>query len=52
MSVYTITYVAYGTGAFSLYEKAFNKNKDAESEAKALRACGHKNVEIKCIKVY
>lgn len=50
--VYIITYMVYNTETFCLYEKAFNLLKNAETEAKALRACGHKHVEIKCIKIY
>lgn len=50
--IYVIMYNAYGTGVWQVNQSSFELKKDAELEARKLRACGHKAVTIiKTIKV-
>lgn len=46
LQFYVVTFCAYGTGAFQVSYNAFLLKKDAEQEAKELRACGHTQVKI------
>lgn len=46
MAIYIVTFQTYGTGEFQVSYNAFSKRKDAEIEAKQLRACGHTQVTV------
>ncbi len=46
MAIYIVTFQTYGTGEFQLSYNVFSKRKDAEEEAKQLRACGHTQVTV------
>ena len=46
MTIYIVTFQTYGTGMFQVSENVFSKRKDAELEAKQLRACGHTQVTV------
>lgn len=46
MIVYIVTFQTYGTGEFQVSNNVFTKRKDAELEAKRLRACGHTQVTV------
>lgn len=43
---YFITYIAYGSNKKMLSINIWMDKEDAEKEAKQLRSCGHKYVEI------
>ena len=44
MTIYIVTFKTYGTETFQVAQNVFSKRKDAELEAKQLRACGHTQV--------
>ena len=46
MAIYIVTFQTYGTGEFQVSQNVFSKRKDAELEAKQLRACGHTQVTV------
>ena len=46
MAIYIVTFQTYGTGEFQVSYNVFSKRKDAELEAKQLRACGHTQVTV------
>ena len=46
MTIYIVTFHTYGTGEFQVSYNVFSKRKDAELEAKQLRACGHTQVTV------
>ena len=46
MTIYIVTFQTYGTGMFQVSQNVFPKRKDAEQEAKELRACGHTQVTV------
>ena len=46
MTIYIVTFQTYGTGEFQVSYNVFSKRKDAELEAKQLRACGHTQVTV------
>ena len=46
MTIYIVTFQTYGTNEFQISENVFPKRKDAEIEAKQLRACGHTQVTV------
>ena len=46
MTIYIVTFQTYGTGEFQVSYNVFSKRKDAEEEAKQLRACGHTQVTV------
>ena len=46
MTIYIVTFCTYGTGIFKVSYNVFSKRKDAELEAKQLRACGHTQVTV------
>ena len=46
MTIYIVTFQTYGTGIFQVSYNVFSKRKDAEEEAKQLRACGHTQVTV------
>ena len=46
MTIYIVTFCTYGTNEFQVSQNVFPKRKDAELEAKQLRACGHTQVTV------
>ena len=46
MTIYIVTFRTYGTETFQVAQNVFSKRKDAELEAKQLRACGHTQVTV------
>lgn len=46
MTIYIFTFRTYGTGEFQVSHNVFLKRKDAELEAKELRACGYTQVTV------
>ena len=46
MTIYIVTFCTYGTGEFQVSQSVFSKRKDAELEARELRACGHTQVTV------
>ena len=46
MTIYIVTFQTYGTNEFQVSQNVFSKRKDAELEAKQLRACGHTQVTV------
>ena len=46
LQFYVVTFCTYGTRIFQVSCNAFLLKKDAEQEAKELRACGHTQVKI------
>ena len=46
MAVYIVTFQTFGTGVYQVSNNVFTKRKNAEQEAKELRACGHTQVTV------
>ena len=51
MTIYTVTFCTFGTNGLQQDPIAFLKRKDAEQEAKELRACGHTQVQVHKLEV-
>ncbi len=46
LTIYIVMFRTFGSGEYQISENVFTKRKDAEQEAKRLRACGHTQVTI------
>ena len=46
MAIYIVTFATYGSGTPNVSLNSFALRKDAEHEAKELRACGHTAVKV------
>lgn len=46
MTIYIVTFATYGSGTPNVSDRSFMLRKDAEREAKELRACGHTAVKV------
>ena len=46
MTTYIVTFATYGSGTPNVSLNSFKLRKNAEQEAKELRACGHTSVKV------